>query len=40
MKTASQNRDPANQGFGGVEERAGNLVGCEGMRREGAESRK
>ena len=39
MKTAGENRD-ANKGFGGVEEKAGNLVGCEGMQKEGAESKK
>ena len=40
MKSASANRDPNSQGFGGVEEKAGNLVGCEGMQKEGAESKK
>lgn len=39
MKTASENRDPS-QGMGGIEEKAGNLVGCEGMQKEGAESKK
>lgn len=40
MKSASQNRDPSSQGYGGIEEKAGNLVGCEGMQKEGAESKK
>ncbi|KAJ4987941.1 hypothetical protein SVAN01_06516 [Stagonosporopsis vannaccii] len=40
MKAASENRDPSQQGLGGVEQAAGNLVGCEGMQKEGAESKK
>ncbi|KAF2639783.1 hypothetical protein P280DRAFT_519171 [Massarina eburnea CBS 473.64] len=40
MKIASEQRDSANKGFGGVEEKAGSLVGCEGMQKEGAESKK
>jgi hypothetical protein len=40
MKAASANRDPAQKGFGGIEEKAGNMVGCEGMQKEGAESKK
>lgn len=39
MKSASANRDPNSQGFGGIEEKAGNLVGCEGMQKEGAQSK-
>ncbi|KAF1840658.1 uncharacterized protein K460DRAFT_295145 [Cucurbitaria berberidis CBS 394.84] len=39
MKSAAQNRD-ASQGYGGVEEKAGSLVGCEGMQKEGAGSKK
>jgi hypothetical protein len=39
MKSASENRDPGQKGFGGVEEKAGSLVGCEGMVKEGAESK-
>ncbi|KAF2105844.1 hypothetical protein BDV96DRAFT_508743 [Lophiotrema nucula] len=39
MKVASENRDTS-KGFGGVEEKAGSLVGCEGMQKEGAESKK
>ncbi|KAF3038058.1 hypothetical protein E8E11_004788 [Didymella keratinophila] len=34
MKAASENRDPS-QGLGSVEQTAGNLVGCEGMQKEG-----
>jgi len=40
MKAASENRDSSQQGLGGVEQAAGNLVGCEGMQKEGAESKK
>jgi uncharacterized protein YjbJ (UPF0337 family) len=40
MKAASANRDASQQGMGGIEEKAGNLVGCEGMQKEGAESKK
>lgn len=40
MKAAGENRDSASQGLGGVEETAGKVVGCEGMRKEGAESKK
>jgi uncharacterized protein YjbJ (UPF0337 family) len=40
MKAAGQQRDSANKGFGGIEEKAGSLVGCEGMQKEGAESKK
>jgi uncharacterized protein YjbJ (UPF0337 family) len=39
MQKASENRDPS-QGYGKVEEMAGNLTGCEGMQKEGAESSK
>lgn len=39
MKAASENRDPS-QGLGGVEQAAGNLVGCEGMQKEGEQSKK
>lgn len=39
MKAASEQRDTS-KGFGGIEEKAGNLVGCEGMVKEGAESKK
>ncbi|THY66771.1 hypothetical protein D6C97_01340 [Aureobasidium pullulans] len=40
MKSASQNRDPATDGYGKVEEVAGKLSGCEGMEKEGAQSKK
>lgn len=39
MKTAGEQRDHS-KGMGGVEEKAGSLVGCEGMQKEGAESKK
>ncbi|KAH7385842.1 hypothetical protein BKA66DRAFT_416304 [Pyrenochaeta sp. MPI-SDFR-AT-0127] len=38
MKSASEKRDTS-KGFGSVEEKAGGLVGCEGMQKEGAESK-
>ena len=40
MKAASEARDAegGSKGFGKAEEVAGKAVGCEGMRREGAES--
>ncbi|KAF3000246.1 hypothetical protein E8E13_007739 [Curvularia kusanoi] len=38
MKKASENRDTSS-GYGSVEETAGKLVGCEGMQKEGAESK-
>ena len=38
MKNASQNRDPATDGWGKTEELAGRAVGCEGMKEEGAAS--
>ncbi|KAK4197992.1 hypothetical protein QBC40DRAFT_284570 [Triangularia verruculosa] len=38
LNQAAQNRDPATSGYGKVEELAGKLTGCEGMRREGAAS--
>ena len=40
MKAASENRDSSSQGLGSVEETAGKLVGCEGMQKEGAESKR
>jgi hypothetical protein len=39
MKQAGASRD-ASQGYGGIEQKAGALVGCEGMEKEGAESKK
>jgi len=38
MREAGEQRDPKSQGYGKVEERAGKIVGCEGMKREGEES--
>ncbi|KAK0621688.1 hypothetical protein B0T17DRAFT_591519 [Bombardia bombarda] len=38
MKAATENRDPSTAGYGKVEEVAGKLTGCEGMRKEGAAS--
>ncbi|KJX96988.1 hypothetical protein TI39_contig592g00010 [Zymoseptoria brevis] len=39
MKAASANRDPTQSGLGKVEEVAGKAVGCEGMEKEGAQSK-
>lgn len=39
MKQASSDRDPNQSGFGKVEEQAGKLVGCEGMEKEGEQSK-
>ncbi|KAK5115954.1 hypothetical protein LTR62_000410 [Meristemomyces frigidus] len=39
MKQASANRDPQRDGFGSVEQMAGKAAGCEGMEKEGAESK-
>ncbi|KXT06210.1 hypothetical protein AC578_1398 [Pseudocercospora eumusae] len=39
MKAASANRDAKQSGFGKAEEIAGKAVGCEGMEREGEESK-
>jgi uncharacterized protein YjbJ (UPF0337 family) len=39
MKQASTNRDPQASGFGKAEELAGKAVGCEGMEKEGAQSK-
>ena len=39
MKAASANRDPNTDGYGKVEEIAGKMTGCEGMEKEGADSR-
>lgn len=39
MKAASANRD-ANAGYGKIEEVAGKVTGCEGMEKEGAQSKK
>ncbi|KAH9835076.1 hypothetical protein Tdes44962_MAKER08578 [Teratosphaeria destructans] len=39
MKQAAATRDPGQTGFGRVEEVAGKAAGCEGMEREGAQSK-
>lgn len=39
MKAASKDRDPAKDGYGKVEEVAGKITGCEGMKDEGAASK-
>ena len=38
MQAATENRNPEKDGFGKVEEMAGKLTGCEGMKHEGAAS--
>ncbi|KAK4543684.1 hypothetical protein LTR36_005329 [Oleoguttula mirabilis] len=40
MKQASANRDPSQSGFGKVEEMAGKMTGCEGMEKEGEQSKR
>jgi uncharacterized protein YjbJ (UPF0337 family) len=40
MRTATEGRDPAKDGYGKVEEMAGKLTGCDGMKEEGAASKK
>lgn len=39
MKAAGEARDAGAQGYGKVEEVAGRAVGCEGMVKEGGESK-
>ncbi|KAI0481089.1 hypothetical protein GGR56DRAFT_628826 [Xylariaceae sp. FL0804] len=39
MKAASEQRDPS-QGYGKVEQKLGEVTGCEGMEKEGAASKK
>ncbi|TIC99897.1 hypothetical protein CH35J_006381 [Colletotrichum higginsianum] len=39
LKAASQQRDPSTQGYGKVEEVAGKVFGCDGMKQEGAASK-
>jgi len=39
MKAASAVRDPQQSGLGKAEELAGKVVGCEGMEKEGAQSK-
>ncbi|KAF2157752.1 hypothetical protein K461DRAFT_317799 [Myriangium duriaei CBS 260.36] len=39
MKAAGQQREANQQGYGKVEEVAGKVTGCEGMVREGQESK-
>lgn len=39
MKAASEQRDANRDGFGKVEELAGKAAGCEGMEKEGAQSK-
>ncbi|KAM0703010.1 hypothetical protein Q7P35_010442 [Cladosporium inversicolor] len=39
MKAASKQRDAQRDGYGKVEELAGKAAGCEGMEKEGAQSK-
>ncbi|GAB7348667.1 hypothetical protein MBLNU459_g7030t1 [Dothideomycetes sp. NU459] len=39
MKAASAGRDASASGYGKIEEVAGRVAGCEGMEKEGAESK-
>ncbi|KAK1759202.1 hypothetical protein QBC47DRAFT_371285 [Echria macrotheca] len=38
LRAATESRDPFASGYGKVEEMAGKVTGCEGMRNEGAAS--
>ncbi|ROT39051.1 hypothetical protein SODALDRAFT_350302 [Sodiomyces alkalinus F11] len=38
LRAAAEARDPAKQGYGKVEEIAGRVLGCEGMKKEGIAS--
>ncbi|KAL0943324.1 uncharacterized protein CTRU02_201210 [Colletotrichum truncatum] len=40
MKAAGQQRDATSQGYGKVEETAGKVLGCDGMKKEGAASKR
>ncbi|GAO18715.1 hypothetical protein UVI_02053210 [Ustilaginoidea virens] len=40
MREAGEKTDPSAQGYGKAEELAGKLTGCDGMKSEGAASRK
>ncbi|KAK2599144.1 hypothetical protein QQS21_005405 [Conoideocrella luteorostrata] len=40
MKEAGEKRDASTQGYGKAENLAGKLVGCDGMKQEGAASSK
>ena len=40
MKSAGEKRYPSSQGFGKVEQKLGQVAGCEGMVKEGAASKK
>jgi len=40
MKAAGQARDASSQGYGKVEQKLGEVTGCEGMEKEGAASKK
>ncbi|KAK1704123.1 uncharacterized protein CLUP02_07283 [Colletotrichum lupini] len=40
MKAAGEQRDASTQGYGKAEEIAGKAFGCEGMKTEGAASKK
>jgi len=40
LQAAAQNRDPSSAGYGKVEEMAGKITGCEGMKYEGAASKR
>ncbi|KAK5658285.1 hypothetical protein OQA88_2260 [Cercophora sp. LCS_1] len=40
LQAAAEHRDPAKAGYGKVEEIAGKFTGCEGMKHEGAASKR
>lgn len=39
MKALGEQRDSNKDGYGALEEQAGHLMGCDGMKKEGAESK-
>ena len=40
MQAAAEHRDATRDGYGKAEEVAGKMMGCEGMRQEGAASKR
>ncbi|KAI2626573.1 hypothetical protein GGR54DRAFT_476997 [Hypoxylon sp. NC1633] len=40
MKAAGEQRNPSSQGFGKVEQKLGQVTGCEGMVKEGGASKR
>lgn len=40
MRAVAEKRDAASSGYGRVEEVAGQITGCDGMKQEGAASKR